>query len=458
AEVIGKNPRILSSGLQDAEFYRHMWASLQGQGHWSGEMQNKRKNGELYPERISITAIKDKDNKTSHYISHFTDITEIKKREFALSHAQKMEAVGQLTGGIAHDFNNLLSIIKGNLRFLKEDIGETDAGIDELFEDALSAVDDGAELTQRLLGFSRNQPLQTEIKNVSDSIEKFIRFLSRTIGEKIELVFEPPEADLMISVDASQLENALLNLCLNARDAMPEGGLITIEATPYHHDGGNDLYIPEGHYIKISIIDNGSGIDEKDLPHVFEPFFTTKEVGRGSGLGLSMVYGFTQQSNGTCQISSRLGAGTRVSMYFPEMPEELVSEAKLNIEGSVARGSEVILVVEDEPRVRRATVRDLKGLGYKTLEAENADVARTMIESGEPIDLLFSDVVMPGEMDGRMLAVWTAENFPQIKVVLTSGYSKGKADVSKDKGLPFPMMNKPYSIEKLAEQIRSALD
>ena len=372
--------------------------------------------------------------------------------------------MGELTGGIAQDFNNLLSIIIGNLRFLQQDIGETSVEINELFEDAMSAVDDGTELTQRLLGFSRNRALQAEDKNINDTIEKFVRFLARTLGESIELDIDLPDEHLFISVDSSQLENALLNLSLNARDAMPKGGTITISATRYHHgdgDGDGDEYslvLSEDDYIKVSVTDTGTGINSEDLPHVYEPFFTTKEVGKGSGLGLSMVYGFTQQSGGACHISSTPGVGTTVSMYFPEVMDDKTRDVDTKEEKEEhLQGAEVILVVEDEPRVRRVTMRDLKKLGYKTLEAENAAVARTMIESGEPVDLLFSDVLMPGEMDGHMLGRWVEENYPSIKVVLTSGYSKGKTDVSRDKAHQFPLVRKPYAIDKLAMQIRATL-
>ena len=384
----------------------------------------------------------------------------LREKENILQQSQKMEAVGQLTGGIAHDFNNLLSIISGNLRFLQQDIGETSVEINELFEDAVSAVEDGSELTQSLLAFSRNRPLKTEITNVNDTIQKFIRFAERTLGKNIELDFDLPEESLYISVDPSQLENTLLNLSLNARDAMPKGGAITFGAKRYHHGNGDEyrFILSEGDYILMSVTDTGSGISSEDLPHVYEPFFTTKAVGKGSGLGLSMVWGFTQQSKGGCYISSTPGNGTTVSMVFPEVMDiKNIDKKTKDEEDKSLHGNEVILVVEDDPRVRRVTLRDLKKLGYKTLEAENAEIAKNIIESGEPVDLLFSDLRMPGEMDGHMLGLWTEENYPKIKVVVTSGYSKGKEDVSRDKAHPFPMVRKPYSIDKLAKQIRTTL-
>jgi PAS domain S-box-containing protein len=433
--------------------------ALKGDEIANHEFSLNSKEGEYIELLLNATTRRDMEGNITGVIGIGQDITELRKNENALSQAQKMEAVGQLTGGIAHDFNNLLSIISGNLRFLQQDIGGTSTEIQELFEDAMSAADDGAELTQRLLAFSRNRALKPEIKNVNDTIEKFIRFLSRTLGENIELMADLPTDDLFINVDPSQLENALLNLSLNARDAMPEGGKITINTIRYHHshsDSDSDRFIlADGNYININIIDTGMGITSKNLQHVYEPFFTTKDVGKGSGLGLSMVYGFTQQSKGACYISSTPGNGTTISMYFPE---EMEGKSKdVDTKEECLHGEEVILVVEDEPRVRRVTLRDLKKLGYKTLEAENAAMAVSIIESREDIDLLFSDVLMPGEIDGHMLGVWTEENHPKIKVILTSGFSKGKTDANKDQAHLFPLLRKPYTIDKLAKLIRTTL-
>ena len=409
---------------------------------------------------LNATSRRDLDGNITGVIGIGQDVTDLRQKETALRQAQKMEAVGQLTGGIAHDFNNLLSIIRGNLRFLQQDIPDVNTGIEELFEDAMSAVDDGAELTQRLLAISGSRSLQSEIRNVNDAIEKFARFLSRTLAENIELEFDLPDEDLFIDVDPSQLENSLLNLSLNARDAMPDGGRITFSATRYHHSdaGGVGPDLPgDGDYVLIAVTDTGTGINSEDLQHVYEPFFTTKEVGKGSGLGLSMVYGFMQLSNGVSTISSESGKGTTVSMYFPEVVGE-VGKAGVITEQAPAGGSEVILVVEDEIRVRRVTLRDLKHLGYNTLEAENAAMAKAIIESREEIDLLFSDILMPGKMNGHMLAIWTKKHFPNIKVVLTSGFSKVAADVNKDDAHSFPLIRKPYSVGKLAEQIKATLE
>ena len=437
--------------------------AMAGEDSSNSEISVSHRDGGTRLLLFNATAQRDIEGNVTGVIVISQDITELREKENALNQAQKMEAVGQLTGGIAHDFNNLLSIISGNLRFLQQDIGEVDTEIQELFEDAMSAADDGAELTQRLLAFSRTKPLKTEIENVNQLIEKFARFISRTLGENIELLVDLPEDELFVKIDSSQLENALLNLSINARDAMPRGGDITISANRFENGGDGDgdgdlsrrIRLKDKRWIRISVSDTGTGISTEDLAHVFEPFFTTKEVGQGSGLGLSMVYGFMQQSNGECFIESEPGKGTTVSMFLHEVQASTDIYSQSQEADLLLRGSEVILVVEDEPRVRRVTLRDLRNLGYKTLEAENADVARTIIESGEHIDMLFSDVLMPGKMDGHMLGLWTEKHYPNIKVVLTSGYSKGKADIGSERIHPLPMIRKPYTIRKLATHIRT---
>ncbi|NOR70506.1 MAG: PAS domain S-box protein, partial [Methylomarinum sp.] len=466
AEVVGQD---LVKGFITEEYKKPVKDilddALQGKETANYEFPLYTKDGNRIDILLNATTRRDTLGNITGVIGVGQDITELRIKEHALNQAQKMEAVGQLTGGIAHDFNNLLSIISGNLSFLQQDIGSTTVEINELFEDAMSAVNDGAELTQRLLAFSSSRTLQPENKNVNYVIQKFARFLKRTLGEKIELIIDLPIESLFISVDPSQLDNALLNLSINARDAMPQGGIITIAAARYHFtdtdtdtDDNYELSLSVGDYILISVVDTGSGINSDDLEHVFEPFFTTKELGKGSGLGLSMVYGFTRQSRGGCHIRSTLGKGTTVSMFFPEVDAVRDIDKKTKEHEYLSMyGSEVILVVEDEPRVRKVVLRDLKKLGYKTLEADNAELAITIIKSGAHIDLLFSDVLMPGTMDGYMLAKWTKEHYPYIKVVLTSGYSKGKSDLSEDRIRLFPLIRKPYTIDKLAKLIRAAL-
>jgi len=413
---------------------------------------------------LNATTRRDVDGVITGVIGVGQDITELRQKQAALNQASKMESVGQLTGGIAHDFNNLLSVIDGNLRFLQQDIGNASDDITELFDDAMSAATDAAELTARLLAFSRNRGLKPELKNANEAIDNFSRFLSRTLGKANELQTELSEEALYIMVDTAQLENALLNLAINARDAMADGGNITLRSERYHCSERADLkennqagiMLNPGDYVVVSVEDTGAGIEQEDLVRVFEPFFTTKEIGKGGGLGLSMVYGFVQQSSGQCIVRSKIGEGTKVSMYFPEA--QYMEQDKSSIDGKkiAFADSEVILVVEDEPRVLKVTSRDLKKLGYRTLEANNASMAKTMIDSGQKIDLVFSDVLMPGDIDGQMLGLWIEKNHPLIKVVLTSGFTKRKTEVGENES-SFPLLRKPYTIEALAKEVSMAL-
>ena len=413
---------------------------------------------------LNATTRRDVDGVITGVIGVGQDITELRQKQAALNQASKMESVGQLTGGIAHDFNNLLSVIDGNLRFLQQDIGNVSDDITELFDDAMSAATDAAELTARLLAFSRNRGLKPELKNANEAIDNFSRFLSRTLGKANELQTELSEEALYINVDTAQLENALLNLAINARDAMADGGNITLRSERYHCSERADLkennqagiMLNPGDYVVVSVEDTGAGIEQEDLVRVFEPFFTTKEIGKGGGLGLSMVYGFVQQSSGQCVVRSKIGEGTKVSMYFPEAQYMEQDKSSIDEKKIAFADSEVILVVEDEPRVLKVTSRDLKRLGYRTLEANNASMAKTMIDSGQKIDLVFSDVLMPGDIDGQMLGLWIEKNHPLIKVVLTSGFTKRKTEVGENES-SFPLLRKPYTIEALAKKVSMAL-
>ncbi|MCX2978696.1 PAS domain S-box protein [Candidatus Marimicrobium litorale] len=465
AEVLGKD--LVADFITDeykAPVKQVLDNALRGQETANYEFPLYTTVGQRVDVLLNATTRRDVDGLITGVIGVGQDITELRQKERALNQSQKMETVGQLTGGIAHDFNNLLSIIGGNLRFLRQDLGEIDQEVEELIEDAMSATNDGADLTARLLAFSRNRILKPELKNVNDAIENFSRFLSRTLGKTIDLKTELPDDQLFINVDTSQLENALLNLAINARDAMPEGGNIVIKAAPYvvggiakrQTENNMELALQAGKYVVVSVEDSGVGISDEHLAHVYEPFFTTKDVGKGSGLGLSMVYGFIQQSNGQCIIRSKVGKGTTISMYFPEARNLEETSTKSDIKPMESAGSEVILVVEDEPRVRKITVRDIEKLGYKTIEAPDAITAQDIIKSGEKIDLVFTDVLMPGEMDGQMLGLWIENTHPRIKVVLTSGYTKRRESKETMSDI-FPIVRKPYKIDALADQLNTTL-
>jgi len=464
-EVLGKD--LVSEFITDeykAPVKQVLDSALHGHETANYEFPLYTKTSQRVDVLLNATTRRDVDGVITGVIGVGQDITELRQKQAALNQASKMESVGQLTGGIAHDFNNLLSVIDGNLRFLQQDIGNVSDDITELFDDAMSAATDAAELTARLLAFSRNRGLKPELKNANEAIDNFSRFLSRTLGKANELQTELSEEALYIMVDTAQLENALLNLAINARDAMADGGNITLRSERYHCSERADLkennqagiMLNPGDYVVVSVEDTGAGIEQEDLVRVFEPFFTTKEIGKGGGLGLSMVYGFVQQSSGQCVVRSKIGEGTKVSMYFPEAQYMEQDKSSIDEKKIAFADSEVILVVEDEPRVLKVTSRDLKKLGYRTLEANNASMAKTMIDSGQKIDLVFSDVLMPGDIDGQMLGLWIEKNHPLIKVVLTSGFTKRKTEVGENES-SFPLLRKPYTIEALAKKVSMAL-
>ncbi len=390
----------------------------------------------------------------------FTDITERKEKEAQLLQAQKMKVVGQLTGGIAHDFNNLLTVILGNLGLLADEIAShADASISELIDDAFSAARDGAELTHRLLAFSRKQPLQVKRVDINELFSNIRRLLQRTLREDIELRINRAKDVPPVLVDPGQFENALLNLVINARDAMPGGGTLIIETTRKciePDEAATDPELAPGNYVMIAVSDSGIGMSAEDAARAIEPFFTTK--GRGSGLGLSMVYGFAKQSGGGLLLRSALGEGTRVSVLVPEaapaIEKDQAEPTPLNLTG----GSETILLVEDELRVRKLTKRALLGLGYRVLEAEDAARAMKALEAGAAVDLLFSDIVMPGNMNGRSLARWALQRRRGLKVLLTTGFSEeeaGECSVANGGG---HLLKKPYTKEELARAVRTVLD
>jgi PAS domain S-box-containing protein len=390
------------------------------------------------------------------------DMTDRMALEGQLRQAQKMEAVGQLTGGVAHDFNNILTVIMGMTEVLA---GEVSA--DPRLTPLVAAIDEatsrGAELTRRMLAFARKQPLQPLVVDLNQIVSGTTAMLRRTLGEDIAVKLVLADGLWPALADRSQIEDALLNLAVNARDAMPSGGRLVIETANVHLDeqyAAHNLEVVPGDYVSVSVSDSGSGIPPDVLERVFEPFFTTKEVGRGTGLGLSMVYGFAKQSGGHVKIYSEVGHGTRITLYLPRtVAAERDSEP---VAAPAARahpaGHETILVVEDSESVRKVAVSILRGLGYQVLEAEDGPSALTILSGDEEIDLLFTDLIMPNGIDGEELLKRAHMLRPGLKALFTSGYSehflqsRGNADAG------VPLLNKPYRVQKLSEAVRKALD
>ena len=405
-------------------------------------------------------ALRDDDGRVRRVLGSLTDITDQKLLEERLSQAQKMETVGQLTGGIAHDFNNLLTIILGNTEILAEDLGEL-PHLQRLAKMCLDAADRGAELTSRLLAFSRRQALEPKVLDVAQLVQGMDGLLRRTLPESVEIEIVRAGGLWKIEADASQLELALLNLAVNARDAMPDGGNLTIEMANAMLDDDYVALEPDvgaGQYVVIVVTDTGTGIPPEVIDRVFEPFFTTKEVGKGSGLGLSMVYGFVKQSGGHIRVYSELGEGTAIKMYFPRSRIKQEVIVTLPAARKLIGGTETILVVEDDDAVRQHVTAQLQGLGYQVLEAATGAEAMDVLDQSPAVDLLFTDVVMPGGMGGRDLADAARKLRPSLKVLFTSGYTENSIVHHGRLDPGVKLLSKPYRREKLAVKIREALD
>jgi len=440
-------------------------ATAAREGRWEAEGLRKRKDGSTFWAHVVLDAIRDEGGKIIGFAKVTRDITERKQAEqslqqaqAALAQAQKMEALGQLTGGVAHDFNNLLQVISSNLHLAAKDVaGNPRAEV--RINNALAGVSRGARLAQQLLAFGRRQALEPKVINVGRFITGMDDMLRRTIGADVEFEIAISGGLWTTLVDPNQVENAVLNLAINARDAMPDGGKLTIEAGNAFLDdsyaAGHEGVRP-GQYVMLAVTDTGSGMPPEIVERVFEPFFSTKPEGKGTGLGLSMVYGLVKQSGGHVKIYSEVGHGTTVKLYFPRAHES--EDVVTDISNMPLRGgTETILVVEDDEEVRETAVALLTDLGYRVLKAKDAASAMGVVESGLPIDLLFTDVVMPGPLRSPDLARAAKERLPNLAVLFTSGYTENAIvhGGRLDRGVE--LLGKPYSRDQLARKIRHVL-
>ncbi len=418
-----------------------------------------RKNGEEFPCQVTSAEMLDASGRSAGYITIARDVSEERKRELALREKQRLESLGRLTGGVAHDFNNLLTIISGNLQLLEMDVVEE--SLRQRVVSALRAVEMGARLNQRLITFARQRRLSSVPVDLNALVSSMLELIRRSVGEDVTVMTSLTAEQTIVSIDVSELENAILNLALNARDAMPAGGALLIETAPIEIDADEALRVDvsPGRYVRMSVADTGVGMSSEVLGRAFEPFFTTKEPGKGSGLGLTSLHGFVRQSAGHVSIYSEPGKGTTVDICLPLIDTEPSRIADRAPARERPRGNgERILLVEDNPDVRAITAERLRQLGYQVVEADNGVSALAVAESGEQIDALFSDVVMPGGIGGFDLARRFRKLWPSAGILLTSGFPD--AFLRKDAQEPstIRILRKPYAQDELARSIAGALD
>ncbi len=459
-EFIGQNVKFLMP-----DEHRHNHDGYLKNYHTSGvakiigsgrEMTGRRKDGSNFAMHLSVGMFEEDGHKFFTGIIH--DLTQRNATEHALREVQKIEALGQLTGGVAHDFNNLLAVIMGNLELLmmKADLGPHE----RLAQEAMKAAELAASVTARLLAFARRSPLQPQTVQLNDLIVSLLPLLQRTLGETIALSTVLDKDAWLVTVDPVQFQTALVNLSINARDAMPNGGRLIIETRNFALDQGFvGQTLKLGHYVTVGISDTGSGMSQAVMDRAFEPFFTTKGVGKGTGLGLSMVYGFTKQSGGDVTIGSEIGKGTTVTLNVPRQIAALPASQDIGHreqEPLQSRTSATILVVEDSDPVRQVTVARLESLGLVVIEAANGPQALAQLQANPQVDLVLTNLVMPGGMSGHDVARVVRDTHPKTRVVLTSGYSEGLLNHTKDPGDLLPMLRKPYSLATLTETLRKA--
>lgn len=459
AEAIGQNPRILKSGKHDAAFYRTMWDTLIQGKVWTGRLINKRKDGALYEENATISPMRDSMGRITHYVGVKLDITREVALEEQLRQSQKMKAIGQLAGGIAHDFNNIMTAILGNCQLAARKVS-SDARLSGFIEDIKQSALRASLLTRQLLTFSRKEVTRPQVLNLNDVVVGMNDMLARLIGEDITFVVNPAPSPVVVKADISHMEQIIMNLVVNARDAMPEGGTLTVSTVNLKLTStgtGQYAKVKPGNYALLSVTDTGIGMSEEVKTHLFEPFFTTKETGKGTGLGLATIYGIVTEANGQIVVQSEPGKGATFEIYLPQMAEALEAAGETQKAKPLLGGKETILLVEDETIVREMAREFLTELGYSVLEAKNGTAALQIASKHPgPVHLLLTDMVMP-KMTGRTLAQKLAIKRPQMKVLYMSGYPRS-AEISRTllpDGAAF--VPKPFSSESLGQSVRQTL-
>jgi len=461
AEAVGRRPGdLLRSGVHDAEFFRKFWETIAAGNVWRGEITNRRKGGSHYIEEMVVTPVKDASGAITHFVAIKQDLTQRRELERQLRHAQKMEAVGQLAGGVAHDFNNLLTVILSYASFARSALPPNDPIRNDILE-IESTAKRAADLTRQLLTFGRRSVVSPKPLDLNAVVKGAYPLLRRSIGADVELVTMLADGVGTVMADPVQIEQVLLNMTVNARDAMPSGGIITIETTNRAIDeayASRHVLVPPGSYVELSVSDTGTGLSKEAEEHLFEPFFTTKPAGKGTGLGLATCFGIVRQCGGWIIPYSEPNSGTTFKVLLPRVGEPAeVKPAPVDTAG-LSGGTETVLVVEDTRTVRRMIVRTLQANGYQVLEASAGDEALRLANAHpEPIDLLVTDIVMPG-MRGSELADRLRAARPDIKTLYMSGYTPdAQTDFARlDTGSAF--LPKPFVGDDLARTVRALLD
>jgi two-component system, cell cycle sensor histidine kinase and response regulator CckA len=458
-EVLGETPGILKSGKQDAKFYQEMWAVLASGKVWRGHFINKRKDGALFEEEAAISPVRDQAGVVTNYVAIKLDVTREMALEQQVRQVQKLEAIGQLAGGVAHDFNNILAVILMQTEQALEESEGTPA-VASLAE-IKKAAERASSLTRQLLLFSRRQVMQATVLDVNEVVTNLAKMLQRILGEDVQLRIELHGRPLWIRADAGMIDQVLMNLSVNARDAMPNGGRLTVTT-------GEEVFhreVPErspralaGSYCRLVISDDGCGIAPDALPKIFEPFFTTKEPGKGTGLGLATVYGIVEQHKGWIEVSTQVGRGTEFRIFLPTIPADS-PRVEVAPRTRPRGGNETILLVEDDPEVRKITQTILVRYGYHVLSAGNGPEAMSALEgAGRRIDLLLTDMVLPEGMHGLDVASAIRGAVPSVKIIFISGYSPELAGRALDLRPGEAFLQKPFELDGLLTLVRRCLD
>jgi len=460
-EAIGETPRLLKSGQQTPELYQELWATILSGNVFRGVLANRKKSGEIFYAEKSITPVRDGEGKITHFISNDRDITERRRLEAQLQQAQKMDAVGKLAGGVAHDFNNLLMVISSYAELMQNSLAP-EHPLRRNVQEIMTASRRAADLTRQLLAFGRKQMQSLQFLSLNGIILEINKMLPHLLGEDIQIVFVPGEHLGRVKADRVQIEQVVMNLAVNARDAMPDGGKLTIETASVRVDEAyvqqRHAIVPVGDYVLLTVSDSGQGIAPECMTHIFEPFYTTKEDGKGTGLGLATVYGIVKQSGGFVWVYSELGLGATFKIYLPTVEQQADEIPVLKPVAKSVGGRETVQLVEDEAALRQLAREFLASKGYTVIEATDGDDALRIAQNHTGrIDLMITDVIMP-HMGGAQLAETLAAARPQMKVLFVSGYAENTILGDSPTDVMTRFLQKPFSLEELARKIRTVLD